>query len=485
MNTDRPPEPESFRDSIPTVDAAGKRIWIYPKKPLTGKRASPDAVNFYQYRNWLSWFLLVFLFAGPFIRINGNPILMMNIVERKFSILGVMFWPQDLHLVALMMITGMVMLVLFTAVFGRIWCGWVCPQTVLMELLFRKIEYAIEGDAAEQKRLDEQDWDPEKIRKKSLKHGIFLLLSFLISNLLLAYVIGSDALIELITDPPQHHIKGLTAMVLFTFMFYKLFARFREQACTFICPYGRFQSVLLDPNSIVVAYDYLRGENRGRKKRGQSMDDRKLEGLGDCVDCNLCVAVCPTGIDIRNGTQMECVNCAVCIDACNSVMNRLKLPSGLIRYASENNIKNGEKLRFTPRIGFYTALLTVLVLVLSILLAQRTSIETDILRLRGTLYQTQPDGEITNLFQARVTNKTQTLKQASFTLLDKKGSVRFAGDLLDLPPLKDEETILIVSLKPSEFEGEQTPFRIGLEIDGETIQEVNLSFLSPPPEQGK
>lgn len=469
----------TYRDSIPTVDQRGKRVWIFPRKPPTGKRASPEAPNFYTLRTWLSWVLLVILFTGPFIKINGNPLLMMNIVERKFSLFGVMFWPQDLYLFALAMLTGMVMLVFFTAVFGRIWCGWLCPQTVLMELVFRKIEYWIDGDAGDQRALADAPWSPEKLRKRALKHGIFFALSFVVSNLLLGYVIGGDALLDLITSSPAGHAKGFLALLLFTLLFYAIFSRFREQACTFICPYGRLQSVLLDENSIVVAYDHKRGEDRSRLTRGQTWEERLGLGKGDCVDCGLCVTVCPTGIDIRNGTQMECVNCTACIDACNSVMHRIKRPPGLIRYASENNINNGEHLKWTPRLKGYTVLLAALLTVLSILMFNRSAVEADILRVPGTWYQTQPDGRITNMFNARFLNKTNHDKTGTLRLLNREGSLQFAHEVLTLPSQEEVKTVLVMSLDPSEIRGKETPVTIGLEIDGRIEDQVSTTFIAP------
>lgn len=472
--------PSSFRDTIPTVDTQGRRIWMYPRKPPTGKRAAKNAPNFFALRTYLSWFLLAVLLFGPFIKINGHPLLMMNILERKFSIFGIMFWPQDFPIFALAMITGFVMLVLFTAVYGRIFCGWICPQTVLLEMVFRKIEYAIEGDAAEQKALNAKPWDQEKLMKKSLKHGLFFLISFLIANLLLGYIIGGDALIALVTSPPTRHAGGFFALLLFTALFYSIFARFREQACTFICPYGRFQSVLLDENSLVVAYDHKRGEDRARLLKGQTWEERLGLGKGDCVDCNLCVAVCPTGIDIRNGTQMECVNCCNCIDACNSVMERIKRPAGLIRHASMNNIDNGETFRVTPRIKAYSILLGLLLTALIGLLLARDSINMDLLRMRGSLYQTQPDGRISNTFETSIFNKTGTELPATLRLLAPEGQLIYGQDnALTLLPEQENKTLVVALIEPSAITGRETSMDIGIEINGKIVDHVKTTFIAP------
>ena len=278
--------------------------------------------RFYRGRTWLSWLLLAIMFAGPFVRINGNPLLLFNVVERKFVILGQIFWPQDMIMFAVALLIFVTGILVFTAAYGRLWCGWTCPQTVLMEMVFRKIEYLIEGDSHQQRALDKAPWTAAKIRKKVGKHAIFFGLSFIVGNTLLAYIIGTEQLFQIVTDSPAKHLEGLTAMILFTLVFYAIFARFREQACTFICPYGRLQSTLLDENTIVVAYDYKRGEKRGPWRRGQPLEQRQAAGHGDCIACRQCVAVCPTGIDIRNGTQMECVHCTACIDACDDVMDK-------------------------------------------------------------------------------------------------------------------------------------------------------------------
>lgn len=446
---------------------------MYPKKP-SGPLTSARTV--------VSWILLVLLFAGPFIRINGLPLLQMDIPERKFIIFGVIFWPQDLFILAIAMVTLFIMIVLSTAVYGRIWCGWLCPQTVFMEMVFRKIEYWIEGDAHDQRALDKAPWTAGKIFKKTAKLSIFFALSFVIGNWLLMYIIGSDDWITLVTDNPLNHIKGLTFMVLFSLLFFGIFARFREQACTFICPYGRFQSVLLDENSIVVAYDNVRGEKRGRYKRLQPVEERRAEGHGDCVDCKMCVQVCPTGIDIRNGTQMECVNCTACIDACNTVMEKVGLPRGLIRYASENNIKRGEKLKLTPRLIIYTVILFALTGLLAFLLLSRSPVEAQLLRSPGTLYQTMPNGDISNLYLMKVFNKTNRDVPVELRLESHPGgTLTIAGGELTLPAEHLKQSAVIIQLPPGQLAGESTPVIIGVYSGEERLGKVKTSFLGPAP----
>ena len=299
---------ESYRDRISTVDQKGKRIWIYPKKPKG---------RLYNSRTLFSFFLLAILFAGPFIKISGQPILLLNFLERKFIIFGLAFWPQDFHLFALAMLTFIVFIVLFTAVFGRLFCGWACPQSVFMELVFRKIEYWIEGDARKQRALNEGPLTEEKVLKKGLKHAIFFAIAFLIGNTFMAYIVGIDQVKTIVSQPPWEHWSGFLAVSFFSLLFYANFAFFREQACVIVCPYGRFQSVLLDPSSIVVSYDFKRGEPRG--KRSKKNPDAEL---GDCIDCHLCVDVCPTGASMKRADGIVlvdkhiCIGCRYCMMAC-------------------------------------------------------------------------------------------------------------------------------------------------------------------------
>ena len=347
---------ESFRDSIGTIKKDGKRQWVFPKKP---------SGFFYKYRTYLSWFLLFSLISAPFIKINGNQFLLFNIIDRKFNIFSIPFWPQDFYLIVLSMIIGVVFITLFTVIYGRIFCGWICPQTIFLEMVFRKIEYLIEGDRTAQMRLAKQEWNGEKTRKKLLKWFIFFLVSFLIANVFLAYFISSDELLKYISEGPTNHLRTLFSLLIFTGVFYFIFTWFREQVCIIACPYGRLQGVLLDNKSINVAYDYKRGEGENGRGKIKRDEDRAAVGKGDCIDCNQCVAVCPTGIDIRNGTQLECVNCTARIDECDHIMEQVNLPKGLIRYASEDNIAKGTKFKLNARIKGYSAVLIILLIALT------------------------------------------------------------------------------------------------------------------------
>ncbi len=460
-----------FRDHLSTSDQEGHRLWLYPRKPHG---------RFYRYRTWLSYLLIGVMFAGPFIRIHGNPLLMINVVERKFSVLGVLFWPQDNLVFALGLLLFLTGIAVFTAAFGRLWCGWTCPQTVMMEMVFRKIEYFIEGDAHEQKALDRGPWTLRKLAKKGGKHVVFLGLSFIIGNTLLAYIIGSEELLNIITDPPDAHWVGLTFMILFTLVFYGIFARFREQACTFICPYGRFQATLLDENSIVVAYDHKRGERRGKLHRRESPRERSARGAGDCVDCHQCVVVCPTGIDIRNGTQMECVNCTACIDACDSVMDKIGRPRGLIRFASLNGIERGERLRFTPRLGGYCAILMLLGVGLVALLVTRSEVDATLLRAQGGLFQTMPNGKISNLYTLKLTNKTQREMPVELRVQSPEWTLTVLGSKALVVPGEDQfETSVLLEIAPQHLAGRTTPVVVDVWSGDRKLDRIKTSFVGP------
>ena len=461
---------KDYRDHLATADKDGHRMWLYPKKPKG---------RIYNLRSWFSYLLLVILFTGPFIRIQGNPLLLFNIVDRKFSILGQIFWPQDTFIFALGMLIFIIGIIVFTAVFGRVWCGWACPQTLLMEMVFRKIEYWFDGDSVEQKKLSKAPWTRAKILRRTAKYAVFLGLSFVIGNTLLAYTIGSDQLYQIITDNPLNHTKGLAAMLIFTLIFFAIFARFREQACTFICPYGRFQSTLLDENTIVVAYDHKRGENRQRHQGGQTGEERAAEGAGDCVDCGQCVAVCPTGIDIRNGTQMECVNCTACIDACNGIMAKLKKPLGLVRYASLNGIEKNEPLKITPRIAGYCVVLTALTIAFFTLLITRSDIETSLLRAPGTMFQTSTDGRISNLYLLKLMNKTSRDIPVELRLDDHEGSIRIMGGNPVVKAGKLAESSVLVELEPTQLSGNKTRLEIGVYSGEEQLESVRTVFVGP------
>ena len=464
-------EDESFRDSIGTIDETGHRKFIFPKKP-SGK--------LYEYRKIVSYFLLAILIANPFLKINGNQFMMFNVLERRFNIFGFPFWPQDFYLFVLFMILGVVFVILFTVIFGRIFCGWICPQTIFLEMVFRRIEYWIEGDRGAQIRLAKQEWNAEKIRKKGLKWSIFLVISFFIANVFLAYLISSDELFKMIEDGPESHLSTLIALLIFTGVFYFVFVWFREQVCIIACPYGRLQGVLLDNKSINVAYDFVRGEKESGRAKLNKNEDRAASGKGDCIDCHQCVHVCPTGIDIRNGTQLECVNCTACIDECDSIMETVGLPKGLIRYASEDEIEKKSKFQFTARMKGYTAVLVILIGVLTGLLFLRTDVEASILRLPGQLFQHKGDN-ISNVYTFKIINKTNDeFKDIHFKLVGIKGTLNVVGHQdFKVPKQGMNSGTLFIEINQFLLETDKTKLEIEVYNGNEKIETATTNFLSP------
>ncbi len=495
---------EAYRDSIATVDDRGKRIWVYPKKPKG---------RFTNARTYVSWVLLAILFGLPFIKMNGESFVLLNILERKFIIFGAPFMPQDFHLAVLAMLTFIVFIILFTVVFGRLFCGWVCPQTIFMEMVYRKIEYWIEGDANAQRRLKKAPWTTEKIVKKTSKQAIFFGIAVLISNTFLAYIIGLDQVVDIATEPITENLGGFIAMILFSGAFYFVFAWMREQVCIAVCPYGRLQGVMLDKNSIVVAYDFVRGEPRGkiRKNRkpqkktppapspidtiNKSVQDAtvvetpagfdepvlKMEQkpLGDCIDCGLCVQVCPTGIDIRNGTQLECVNCTACIDACDEVMDKVKRPRGLIRYDSLEGIETRKKKIFTPRVYAYSAVLAILIAVEVFLFSARTDVEALLLRTPGTLFYETNELTISNLYNYQIINKTNEVMPIEFRLVSEEGGIRLVGNAPIVEKGQVAEGALFIDLPRASLEDRKNTVYVEVYSEGELIDKIKTSFLGP------
>ncbi len=458
-------ETEAFRDRIATVDESGKRKWIYAYQPK-GK--------FYNIRTVLSVFYFLIFFGLPFIEIDGRPLFQFNIPEAKFIIFGKIFWPQDFFIFGLTMVTFVFFIVLFTAAFGRLFCGWACPQTNFMEMMFRKVEYWVLGDAPAQRQLKNAAWTGKKIFKVGLKHVLFFLLSFIIANFFLAYIIGIKELEKIIREPVTEHVAGFASIIVFSGVFYGVYAFFREQACTVVCPYGRLQSVLLDKNSMIVAYDYKRGEPRGNFKKQAELN------LGDCIDCHQCVKVCPTGIDIRNGVQMECVGCTACIDACNHIMDSIDKPRGLIRYASENSIAKGEPLHYTTRMKLYTGLCFLLLAVLSVILLTRKDVDATVIRTAGMLYQERGTDSISNLYNIRMVNKTTQDLNIEIRLVDAQGRIQMAGNpIIKMAKEAQAAGTFFVVLPKENIKQRKTMIRLAIFENGKEIAITKTNFLGP------
>src|SRR6266496_6052677 len=458
---------ESFRDRMATIDEKGRRKWVYAQQPKG---------RFYNIRSCVSAGFFIIFFGLPFIYLNGRPLFLFNIPEAKFIIFGKVFWPQDFFIFGLTMITFIVFIILFTAAFGRLFCGWICPQTIFMEMLFRKVEYLIEGDAPKQKLLNNGPWTGRKIRIKVTKHTAFFLLAFIIDNFFLSYIIGVKELEKIITEPISEHVGGFMAILIFSGVFYGVYSYMREQACTVICPYGRLQSVLLDRNSMIVAYDYKRGEPRGKYKKTEAL----TVDTGDCIDCFQCVKVCPTGIDIRNGTQMECVGCTACIDACNKMMVAIDKPKGLVRYASENGITDGKKLRYTGRMKFYTVLLLLLTGLLTTLLLSRKDVDGTVIRAAGMLYQEHGADSVSNLYNIKIINKT--IRDIPLTLKLEKAPGRIIeaeGRSIAVPKEGQGKGSFFIVLPDNIIKERKLKLQVGLYEGDKKITTLNTNFMGP------
>jgi cytochrome c oxidase accessory protein FixG len=455
---------ESFRDSIATINKEGEREWIFPTKPKG---------RYYDLRTYFTWVYLTAFFAIPFIKYNEEPLFLFNVAEKKFILFGAIFWAQDFFIFGLGMLIFIVIIALFTVVFGRLFCGWACPQTIFMEMIFRKIEYFIEGDANYQKALKKAPWNFDKIKKRVLKFLAFYSISFVIANTLLCYIISIDQVMTILKEPSQHS-GAFIGILLFTTVFFFVYWWFREQVCLIVCPYGRMQGVLTDKNTMAITYDYVRGEDRHKFKKNE------VRVGGDCIDCNLCVKVCPTGIDIRNGIQLECVSCTACIDACDHMMESVGFEKGLIRYDSENGIKNKVKLAFTTRMKAYTAVLIILISIEIGLLSTRSDYDATVLRAKGMLYQEQPNDQLSNLFTIKLVNKTRKelpveLKVENF----KNAKLQLIGKDITVKKEGVSEGEFFVYLNKSDIIERKVKLLIGVYSNGKKIKTIKTNFLGP------
>jgi cytochrome c oxidase accessory protein FixG len=456
---------QSFRDSVATIDKKGKRNFLFPKKPK-GK--------LYRWRTITSLVYLAIFFTLPFIKLGGQPIFLFNVLQRKFILFGQIFWPQDFFIFAIGFLASVVFIIVFTVVFGRVFCGWACPQTIFMEMVFRKIEFWLDGDAQKQRQLKAMPWNGYKIRKRATKMTVFYFVSFIIANFFLSYIIGIDEVLKMVYDGVGAHYVTFTSLLGFTTIFFFVYYWFREQACLVVCPYGRLQGVLLDKKSMVVAYDFVRGEPRGKLKKATVNQDQ-----GDCIDCLACVRVCPTGIDIRNGTQLECVNCTACIDACNAIMDSINKPQGLIRVDSEENIEHAKKKKFNWRIGAYSAVLTLLVAFLAFLLISRKDVDATILRTQGQIFQEQPDGRISNMFTVKLANKTRRDIPMSLKLVNMKGEIEIVGNNLTVPAESYFQSPIFVKVDKSQVTKRKTKLLIAVYEGNKKLETAETTFLGP------
>ena len=458
---------KTFRDKISTVSSEGNRVWVHCKKPV-GK--------LYNYRSIFAYLLLLFLVLAPILKVGGEQMILLDVLGRRFILFGIIFWPQDFYLFYLMMLSAIVFIILFTVVYGRLFCGWACPQTVFLEFVFRKVEWLIDGNPAKQKRLAAQGWTFEKIWKRLLKHNLFWGLSFFFSNVFLAYLISFDELMKIVSEPISEHLTGFIAISAFSTVYYFIYAWFREQVCIIMCPYGRLQGVLLDKSSVIVAYDEYRGEPRGVANK-----EEKEVGItkGDCINCRQCVEVCPTGIDIRDGSQLECINCTACIDACNAVMTRINKPKGLIRYDSVTSMETGQKFKLTERNVAYSIVLVLIIVFASVMFFTRPIVETTILRTPGLTYQEQENNELSNVYNFKIVNKANEDIPIEIKLLEPDyGKMIITGDII-LKYNTKTEGVIVVYINKDKIKQKKIKLRFGIFKGNEMLEDYVSTFTGP------
>jgi cytochrome c oxidase accessory protein FixG len=484
---------DHFRDELASVAPDGRRRWIYARQPSGG---------FYRARTLVSVVLLGFLCAAPLVTVNGLPLVLLDVVNRRFAFFGMLFWPQDFHLVVLIALVGIVTLVLTTTAIGRVWCGWLCPQTVFMEMVFRRIEFLIDGSAEQQMRRHRGPWTFDRVWRTVVKQAVFFAVSFFIANLFLAYVIGAGPLWRIVTDPPREHFAGLGMLTTFSLVFYAVFARFREQACILACPYGRVMSSLVDRRTITVTYDTGRGEPRGR----MMAEPAATTAQGDCIDCRRCVTVCPTGIDIRNGIQLECVACTACADACDDVMVRIDRPRGLIRYTSHDAVTGAGAVataraeaaaragseaavaararasaRFvTPRLAAYGGVWLLLIGVVGVLLVRRPATDVLILRQAGSLFAQQTNGDVVNLYTVQVFNRSAQARELRIrAALPEGASVRPLAPFERVGAHAMQEGQFLLTVPRGRLDGLTTRVRFEVTEEGAAPRTIESSVIGP------
>jgi cytochrome c oxidase accessory protein FixG len=450
--------PEAHEQVLSTLNRDGSRRTIRPK--LSRGR-------FWRKRLAVGWGLIALFTLLPILRFKGKPLVLLDVPTREFTLFGTTFLPTDTFLLMLLLFSIFVGIFLITAVWGRVWCGWACPQTVYMELIYRPLEVLIEGGRSRQLEMDRYGPGPRRL----LKLGVFFIVSAALANTFLAYFVGWDRLLVWMTSPPIEHVGAFALMLGVTVLMFVDFGWFREQTCIVACPYGRFQSVLLDRSSLIVGYDRDRGEPRAPLRRAEP------RSAGHCIDCGLCVTTCPTGIDIRDGLQMECIHCTQCADACDAVMDRVGFPRGLIRYTSQAELESGQRRFLRPRLVVYSAILLAMFGTLTFALASKRTADVTVLRGLGAPFTELPSGAISNQIRIKITNRAGTERSYTITLDNGDGLELIAPENpLPVAPGTTEMTGLFITAPPSAFDHGEHAVSLGIAdgVDFEERREVRL-----------
>ena len=450
--------------SVTTINRDGSHYILHPA----------DVRGFFtRYRRWFGLLLLLVYVILPWIQINGHPAVFLDLDARRFHLFGLTFLAQDLWL-GFFAVSGLGFLLFYlTALFGRLWCGWTCPYTVFLEHIFRRIERWIDGDAPARRKLEQAPWDSGKIAKRILKHGLFLLCATVIAHIFLAYFVSLPKLYSFMRTSPLEHLQTFAIVAFVSLALYFAFAWFREQFCIILCPYGRIQSALSDDDTVTIGYDKVRGEPRGKAKDPST---------GDCVDCMRCVKVCPTGIDIRNGLQMECIGCAACVDACDEIMVKLDRPKGLVRYDSMNGLEGRATKFVRPRTIVYTLLLGVFLAALSFSLTRVHDVDVAVARMRGSTFYVDEVG-VRNQYEISLTTKRNV--ETSFTLSIEEGpeGLQLGGmnEAVRVPPQSEVKHPIFVTIPRAQYDGPLTVKIVARSQPGDTVIKKVLRLLGPAP----
>jgi cytochrome c oxidase accessory protein FixG len=453
--------PEAREQVLSTLNRDGSRRWLRPK--LSKGR-------FHRRRLVVAWGLIATFTLIPILRMGGKPLMLFDIPKREFTFFGATFLPTDTVFLMLLLFSIFVGIFLITALWGRVWCGWACPQMVYLEFLYRPLERWMEGGHRRQQKLDREGPDVRRM----LKYPVFLVISAFLANTFLAYFVGWDQLIRWMTRPPNQHPVAFGVMMVTTLLMFIDFAWFREQTCIVACPYGRFQSVLLDRQSLIVGYDSRRGEPRERWRK------KEQRTAGDCINCGLCVRTCPTGVDIREGLQMECIHCTQCIDACDAVMDKIGLERGLIRYTSQDELETGGRKLVRPRLVVYSAILLIMFGTLAFSLAHKSTADVTILRGLGTPFQVLDSGEVSNQIRLKITNRSGEDRVYGFELVNGQALTMIAPENpLEVAAGDTQMTAAFITAPRSAFANGELAIALVVSDGADFERQISYRLLGP------